>query len=82
MCTGVSTDYIKGIYKKIIVYTYELRDRSHYGFLLPPNQIIPSEEETLDSLVSIFQETKIRGYPSKSKRLMTNQLYLIFQSSH
>jgi len=34
---------------------YELRDRGQYGFLLPPEQIIPTGEETLDSLVEIFK---------------------------
>lgn len=65
VCTGVSSDYIKGVYRKPIVYTYELRDRGRYGFLLPPNQIIPSGEETLDSLVAMFKEAKARGYPKE-----------------
>ncbi|XP_011160941.1 zinc carboxypeptidase [Solenopsis invicta] len=61
-CTGISVDYIKGIYHTPIVYTYELRDTGSYGFLLPPDQIIPSGEETLDSLVAMFKEVKARGY--------------------
>lgn len=65
MCTGITIDYIKGIYQKPIVYTYELRDRGRYGFLLPPNQIIPSGEETMDSLVAMFKEVKARGYPKE-----------------
>lgn len=56
-------DYIKGAHHKPIVYTYELRDRGYYGFLLPPDQIIPSGEETMDSLVTMFKEAKARGYP-------------------
>ncbi|XP_012526206.3 zinc carboxypeptidase [Monomorium pharaonis] len=62
VCTGVTVDYIKGIYRKPIVYTYELRDRGYYGFLLPPDQIIPTAEETMDSLVAMFKEVKARGY--------------------
>ncbi|XP_071639686.1 zinc carboxypeptidase-like [Temnothorax longispinosus] len=57
LATGTTIDYIKGTYDKRIVYVYELRDNGRYGFLLPPDQIIPTGEETLDSLVAIFKET-------------------------
>ncbi|XP_077257112.1 zinc carboxypeptidase-like isoform X1 [Temnothorax americanus] len=66
VCTGISVDYIKGVYHTPIVYTYELRDRGRYGFLLPPNQIIPSGEETMDSLVAMFKEIKARGYSKEN----------------
>ncbi|KAG5343652.1 CBPA1 carboxypeptidase, partial [Acromyrmex heyeri] len=56
LASGTTTDYIKGTYNKHIVYIYELRDRGDYGFLLPPDQIIPTGVETLDSLVTIFKE--------------------------
>jgi len=56
-------DYIKGTYGKPIAYTYELRDQGRYGFLLPPEQILPTAEETLDSLVAMFKEAKARGHP-------------------
>jgi len=65
VCTGITVDYIKGIYHTPIAYTYELRDRGRYGFLLPPDQIIPSGEETMDSLIAMFKEIKARGYPKK-----------------
>lgn len=55
-----------GSLRKPVVYTYELRDNGRYGFLLPASQIIPTAEETLDSLVGLFEEAKIRGYPGKS----------------
>lgn len=54
--SGTTSDYIKGTYGKCIVYAYELRDRGRYGVLLPPDQIIPTGEETLDSLIAIFKE--------------------------
>lgn len=57
-------DWVKGTYGKPITYTYELRDQGQYGFLLPPNQIIPTGEETMDSLVAMFKEAKARGYPN------------------
>ncbi|XP_012529192.3 zinc carboxypeptidase [Monomorium pharaonis] len=63
VATGSTVDYIKGTYGKHIAYTYELRDTGRYGFLLPPKQIIPTGEETLDSLVAMFKEAKARGHP-------------------
>ncbi|KAJ8977789.1 hypothetical protein NQ317_014695 [Molorchus minor] len=56
IATGSSTDWAKGIYQTPIVYCYELRDTGRYGFILPPDQIIPTGEETLDSVVTIFEE--------------------------
>ena len=37
----------------IFSYAVELRDKGQYGFLLPPEQIIPSGEETLQALRTI-----------------------------
>lgn len=65
IATGSTVDYIKGVHKKDISYTYELRDQGRYGFLLPPEQIIPTGEETLDSVVALFKEAKKRGYPKR-----------------
>lgn len=56
MASGSSLDWVKGTYHTPIVFAYELRDRGIYGFLLPANQIIPTGEETLDSLLTILIE--------------------------
>ncbi|RZC41101.1 zinc carboxypeptidase [Asbolus verrucosus] len=56
VASGGSMDWVKGTFGTPITYTYELRDTGRYGFVLPPDQIIPSAEEILDSLVTIFQE--------------------------
>ncbi|XP_018573038.1 zinc carboxypeptidase-like [Anoplophora glabripennis] len=56
IAAGGSIEWVKGIFKTPLVYTYELRDKGRYGFLLPPQQIIPTCEETFDSFVAIFQE--------------------------
>ncbi|XP_071639658.1 zinc carboxypeptidase-like [Temnothorax longispinosus] len=53
--SGLSVDYIADVFDKLIVYMYELRDKGEYGFLLPPEQIIPTGEEALDSLIAIFK---------------------------
>lgn len=64
VASGGSMDWVKANFHQPITYTYELRDRGRYGFLLPPEQIIPTGEETLDSLVTMFKESKARGYPN------------------
>lgn len=50
-------DWVKGTYGTRVAFTYELRDRGQYGFLLPANQILPSSLETLDSIITILEET-------------------------
>ncbi|XP_011872350.1 PREDICTED: zinc carboxypeptidase-like [Vollenhovia emeryi] len=65
VASGGSMDWVKGTFGTPITYTYELRDEGRYGFLLPPNQIIPTGEETMDSLIGMFKEAKARGYPQK-----------------
>ncbi|XP_623922.2 zinc carboxypeptidase [Apis mellifera] len=62
IASGSSMDWVKGTFHKPITYTYELRDTGRYGFLLPANQIIPTSQETLDSLIAMFKEAKVRGY--------------------
>lgn len=49
-------DWVKDVFKVPITYTYELRDKGEFGFALPPSQIVPTAEETLDSLVTMLQE--------------------------
>lgn len=43
--SGASDDWYKAILGTRFVYTTELRDTGRYGFLLPPEQIIPCGEE-------------------------------------
>lgn len=62
VASGGSMDWVKGSFHTPLTYTYELRDTGRYGFLLPPEQIIPTAEETLDSLVTIMKEAKAYGY--------------------
>ena len=48
--TGVTTDWTQDIAGININYTIELRDTGEFGFLLPPDQIIPTGEELLAAL--------------------------------
>ncbi|KAI0229672.1 Carboxypeptidase B [Lamellibrachia satsuma] len=43
---GTSRDWAKGVPRIRYVYTVELRDSGHFGFLLPPDQILPTGNET------------------------------------
>jgi len=43
--SGASDDWYKGVLGARFVFTTELRDTGHYGFVLPADQIIPSGEE-------------------------------------
>ena len=44
--SGTSRDWAYGVPAIEYVYTIELRDEGEYGFLLPPEQITPTVEET------------------------------------
>ena len=65
VATGSSVDWVKANFKIPITYTYELRDKGQNGFILPARQIIPTGQETLDSLVALFTEASVRGIPSQ-----------------
>ena len=65
IATGSSLDWVKSNFKIPIAYTYELRDQGKYGFLLPASQIIPTAQETIDSLIGLFKEAAIRGIPKR-----------------
>jgi len=54
--SGGSVDWVKATFGTPLVYVYELRDKGKYGFILPPDQIIPTSLETLDSILTIFKE--------------------------
>ncbi|XP_055589906.1 zinc carboxypeptidase A 1-like [Uranotaenia lowii] len=62
--SGASCDWAYGTLDIKIAYTYELRPNknSWNGFVLAPRYIIPTGEETLDSLVTMIEESERRGY--------------------
>jgi hypothetical protein len=51
-------DWVRGVFNTPYTYTWELRDRGEYGFLLPANQIVDTAEETTNSVVVILQHAK------------------------
>jgi len=55
MTTGSSVDFAYGNLDIKYSYTVELRDQGQYGFLLPPNQILPSGKETFAGIVALAQ---------------------------
>lgn len=61
--SGSSADYVYGKLNVSIAFTYELRPaQGRAGFELPVDQIIPTCEETLDSLVVLLAASEKRGY--------------------
>ncbi|XP_025828827.1 carboxypeptidase B-like [Agrilus planipennis] len=54
--TGSSLDWVKGTYGTRLTYGLELRDQGQYGFLLPPDQIIDTGEETLNAVVVLVEQ--------------------------
>ena len=50
--SGASVDWTYAVANVTYSMAVELRDTGRYGFLLPPNQIIPSGEETLAAFLA------------------------------
>lgn len=62
IASGGSIDWIAGEKDTGLVYCYELRDLGSNGFVLPASQIIPTGQETLDSIVVMLAEGHNLGY--------------------
>lgn len=66
--SGSSLDWAYDNINTKIAFGYELRPNDGdkvYGFVLPPEQIIPTGEETLDSIVTLLDEATKLGYFKK-----------------
>ncbi|KAK2616658.1 hypothetical protein QQS21_000481 [Conoideocrella luteorostrata] len=55
---GSSVDWVNDVLKGDNVFTVELRDTGRYGFVLPPDQIVPSGEESFAGAMYLFQNMK------------------------
>lgn len=53
--SGVAPDWTYGD-QGVLAYTYELRDTGQFGFILPPDQIIPNAEEVLPAMITLGTE--------------------------
>lgn len=62
VASGGSIDWVAGTTETKVNFGFELRDNGFYGFLLPPDQIIPTAMETLDAVIVILKEAKALGY--------------------
>nr|CAI5866787.1 unnamed protein product [Callosobruchus analis] len=56
--SGGSIDWAKATLHIPLSVAYELRDTGKYNFLLPPDQIIPTSEETIDSVLYLVEESE------------------------
>lgn len=77
LATGTSIDWVKETLKVPLVYCYEFRDRGAFGFLLPTNQILPNNQEVMDSIVELILQAKRFGYLNNSVSLKAS-LFNIF----
>ncbi|CAG0879288.1 unnamed protein product [Cyprideis torosa] len=54
LSSGTADDWAKAKAGIKYSYTFELRDRGYYGFLLPPGQIIPAAKETWAGILAML----------------------------
>ncbi|XP_072929534.1 uncharacterized protein [Epargyreus clarus] len=59
--SGSSFDWVKYYADVPVSYLIELRDLGEYGFLLPPEQIIPNNLEIMDGLLEMDKTTRLLG---------------------
>lgn len=62
IASGLSIDWVYGRNLAKLSFTYEFRDEGNFGFILPAAQIRPNAEEVIESLITITDETKARGF--------------------
>ncbi|XP_063539379.1 uncharacterized protein LOC134748516 [Cydia strobilella] len=78
--TGSSFDWVKGVVGVPIVYLFELRDVGLYGFLLPPEDIIPNNEEIMDALIELDRATRQLGYYTGAGTVFSSVMSLVISA--
>ncbi|MCX7992545.1 MAG: M14 family metallocarboxypeptidase, partial [Fimbriimonadales bacterium] len=61
IASGGMTDWVFGA-RGALSFTYELRDTGQYGFLLPPEQILPNCEEVYPAFLELLRWTLRRDW--------------------
>lgn len=56
--SGSGKEWAYGVKGIPIPYTIELRDKGEYGFILPPEMILPVAKEVLDGFVGMISAAK------------------------
>ncbi|CAB3248800.1 unnamed protein product [Arctia plantaginis] len=56
--SGSSFDWVKNATKVPVSLLLQLRDNGEYGFLLPPDQIVPTATEAMDALLEMDKTTR------------------------
>lgn len=56
--SGSSVDYVADVVQGEYTFTSELRDTGEYGFILPPEQILPAGEEAFAGVKYLLQNMK------------------------
>lgn len=64
--SGTSFDWVKGVVDVPIAFLFELRDVGEYGCLLPPEQILPNNEEFMACLLETDRAARELGYYSRA----------------
>ncbi|KAL0868949.1 hypothetical protein ABMA27_007277 [Loxostege sticticalis] len=77
LATGGSIDWVKEREQVPLVYCYELRDRGTHGFVLPPEQILPTSQETMDSILELIHEARELGYMNSGSTVGASILMMI-----
>ncbi|KAH1184940.1 hypothetical protein KIL84_012881 [Mauremys mutica] len=57
-------------------YTFELRDKGAYGFILPPDQIQPTCEETTTAVMTIIEYVNQKYFPNSAVAVTSGSLWL------
>lgn len=68
--SGTQIDWVYGA-RGMVSYNIELRDTGQYGFILPPDQILPTAQELFNGLLTMA----MIGFDAAPPLLDTNTLY-------
>ncbi|CAH0690329.1 unnamed protein product [Spodoptera exigua] len=80
--SGNSASWVKKTLGVRYVFTFLLRDNGHYGFALPPSQIMPTCEETVSGLTELMlaKPRKIRLNLFNKAQKLTSVILILFGS--